>query len=393
MSMRMKYLQIHKDRKLNRFHLYLIVLVAFTVLVGCADKRILDENAMSFVIGYDQYGKDMVRGTVVYPVINPFAQEKIQVISAVNRTSKGIRQVYDLQMDKMPVSGQLRIALYNEKLARKGLMHLVDALYRDPSVGTRLYLGIVEKDCYSLLTKPFKEEGNIGNYLFEMLDHNIRQERIPSSTMHEFLRSYYSEVSDPVLPLFTLKGDEAIIKGVAILQKDKMVGWITPREAFLMKLVINRFRNGDYQASIPSKKLTPKSTGGEQHVDVVLDTLSSNSRISMVKDGIPEFKVKITIKARILEVSKQVNLGEEKVLTVLSEEISKEIEQGLQKLTDKLKKLKADPIGYGDYYHAYTKHSHLRGNKLTRELWQQKYEKSKITYDVKIDLLRSGTID
>lgn len=389
----MKYLPVQKGKRFSKITVYLVVLMVTIQISGCANKRILDENAMSFVVGYDLHGKDMVRGTVVYPVINPFAQEKIQVISGVNRTSKGLRDVFDLQMDKKPVAGQLRISLYNEELARKGIMQMVDALYRDPSVGTRLYLGIVEKDCYSLLTKPFKEEGNIGNYLFELLDHNIREERIPSSTMHEFLRSYYSEVSDPALPLFTLKGDEAIIKGVAILQKDKMVGWISPREAFLMKLIINRFRDGDYQASIPAKRLTPKSSDGEKNVDVVLDTLSSYSRIRLVKDGAPEFKVKVGIKARILEVSRQVNLGDERVLSVLSDEIGKEIEQGLLQLTQKLKKMKADPIGFGDYFHAYSKHEHPQGEKITREDWQQIYAKAKISYDVKVELLRSGTID
>lgn len=60
-------------------------------------------------------------------------------------------------------------------------------------------------------TADLKEEGNIGNYLFEMLDHNIMEEKIPSCTIHEFLRAYFSKSSDPVLPLITIKGDEPIM--------------------------------------------------------------------------------------------------------------------------------------------------------------------------------------
>lgn len=390
MSRRMRHLQV------NRVLIgcwVSVLLLSLVFIDGCTNQRILDQNALSFVIGYDQAEKDKVRGTVVYPVINPFAQEKIQVISAVNHTSKGLRDIYALQVDKTPVSGQLRVSLYNAAVAKKGIIHLLDALYRDPSVGTRLYLGIVEEDCYTLLTKPFKEEGNIGNYLYEMLDHNIREEKVPSSTIHEFLRAYYSEGTDPALPFIGIKGDEPIIKGIALFQKDRMVGWVPSRDGFLMKLIIDNFSNGDYQAEIPADKLTPKSGKKNEKVYIVLDTISSKAKIKVNQLDPPRFQVKINLNARLLEISEQVDLGNPKIVQLLNEEVGKEIRNGLMKLTQKLQKLQVDPMGYGDYYHGNKRHSHHKGENPTKEEWHKLYPKAQIDYEVTVKLLRTGTVD
>jgi|GEM_PF-335453 len=363
------------------------------MLVGCADNQILDETGFSTIAGYDKIKNGMLRGTVLLPVINPEAQEKIQVVSGVSRTSKGIRDQINLQMDKRVLSGQLRVALYQDKLAREGIINIVDTLYRDPSIATRLYLGVYEGETYQMLTYPFKEEGNIGMYLYRLLEQNVREEKIPSPTIHEFVRAYFSMGSDPYLPYIRQKGDELYVDGLALFSRDRFVGRISNKEAFILKLVRDQFEVGSYEATVPQEYLgspAQKKRGkAEKNVDVVFDTLQSKADIKLVRHDPPKFQIGIKLSGRVLEISEEVDLSDMKVLAGIEKGVAEELKLHLERLMQKLQKMRVDPIGFGDIYR-----SQRRGiRKMTYEDWMKLYQKAEFQFQTKARVIRSGVID
>lgn len=368
------------------------LLLAVLLASGCARKQILDETGLATVIGYDQAKKGQIRGTMVVPVINPEAQEKIQVISAINITAKGIRARGNLQMDKRLLSGQLRVAIYSNRLAKQGVINIADTLNRDPSIGSRLYLAVYEGETYELLTYPFKEEGNIGMYLYKLIDQNVKGEEIPSPTIHEFFRAYYSQGTDPILPYIFRTGDEVRIRGAALFHKDKYKGFVDAREAFFIKLVRDQFRTGSYEASLPRKKLgipAQADDRSKRFVHIVFDTISSNSKVRLVQVNPLVFDVKIKLRARILEVSDQINLGDSKMLQKIQNALSEEMVERIEKLIAKLQKWGVDPIGFGEIYGA----QHRGGRTDSHEEWHRKYKAAKFRIKVKAEIIRSGVTE
>lgn len=362
------------------------------VITGCTDRQIFDETGLATVVGYDLQKDNNIRATIVMPSINPEAKEKIQIISSIGKTSKGIRDRANLQSDKRILGGQIRVALYNETMAKRGLGSIVDTLYRDPSLSSRLYLCVYEGSTHDLLTYPYKEEGNIGIYLYRMIEQNVRGEKIPSTTMHEFFRAYYDNGIDPQLPYITRKGDEIQIKGVALFQGDRYVDWITPKEAFLIKLIHGKFKIGSYDTSIPAEVFgnnIVKLSDKKKEVQLAFDTISSLSHIQVSQASPAHFKVDVKLDARILELTIPLRIDDPKVLKVIESSLEKEMEAQLQRVVKKMQKLNVDTAGFGIIYRA----SRRGMGNMTESEWRKMFKEATFEFQVKSTIIRNGVMD
>ncbi|MED1722372.1 Ger(x)C family spore germination protein [Mesorhizobium sp. M00.F.Ca.ET.186.01.1.1] len=361
-------------------------------ITGCADRQIFDETGLVTVVGYDLQKSGDIRATIVLPSINPEAKQKIQLISATGETSKGMRDKANLQSDKKLLGGQIRVALYNEHFAKKGIGSIVDTLYRDSSLSSRVYLCVVEGDTYDMLTYPYTEQGNIGIYLYRMIDQNVRGEKIPSTTMHEFFRSYYGFGVDPIMPLIERKGNELKIKGVALFQGDRYIGWITPKEAFLIKLVHGKFKIGSYDTSVPANIFGEKGKAGntqKNQVKLVFDTIASESDMTLLAASPPVFDVRVRLQARILELTIPIKLEDSKMMKTMEDALEKEIEKELQKVVKKLQELDVDPAGFGIVYRA-----QQRGLKeMTNRDWRKIFRQASFRFHVQATIIRNGVMD
>lgn len=362
------------------------------IVTGCGDRQIFDETGLATAVGYDLLKDGNIRGTAIMPSINPEAKKKIQIFSAMGETSKSIRDRVNLQSDKRVLGGQIRVALYSENLAKRGLGSIVDTLYRDSSISSRVYLCLFEGETYDMLTYPYSEEGNIGIYLYRMIEQNIEGEKIPSSTMHEFFRAYYDKGIDPIMPYIARKGNELQIKGIALFQGERYVGWITPKEAFLIKLMHGKFRIGSYDTSVPAHIFgeEPKSRGSKKdRVQLVFDTISSKSKIDLTQVSPPVFDIDIRLHARILELTLPLKLENAKLMKIMENALDKEIEKELQKVVSKLQGLDVDPAGFGMVYRA-----NRRGMaNMTQAEWRKMFKEAKFRFHVKSTIIRNGVMD
>ncbi|ASJ56995.1 spore gernimation protein [Brevibacillus formosus] len=372
--------------------LFAVWCLSVLVMTGCTDRQIFDETGLATAIGYDLLKDGNIRGTAIMPSINPEAKQKIQLFSATGETSKAIRDRVNLQSDKRVLGGQIRVALYSENLAKRGLGSIVDTLYRDSSISSRVYLCVFEGETYDMLTYPYTEQGNIGIYLYRLIEQNIEGEKIPSSTMHEFFRAYYDKGIDPIMPYIARKGNELQIKGIALFQGDRCVGWITPKEAFLIKLMHGKFSIGSYDTSVPAHIFGEESKGGgnkKDHVQLVFDTISSQSKIKLTQVSPPIFDVYIRFNARILELTLPLKLENAKLMKIMENALEKEIEKELQKIVSKLQGFDVDPAGFGMVYRA-----NRRGMaNMTQAEWRKMFKEAAFRFHVKSTIIRNGVMD
>ncbi len=368
--------------------LCLTLFMGILLMFGCARQEILDKLGMLVIIGYDKLKDDRILGSFVFHQIDPEAEKKAQMTSSTAFTTLGIRQSANLQMAKKYEVGQLRIAMYSDKIAKEGLMKYVNTLERDPEIGTTLFVVIGKGKVNEILGYKYPQFTNIGRYLYELIKQNIEGEQLPSATLHEFLHTFYSDGVDPMSPFVSREGEILKVDKVAVFNGDKMVGTIKVREAFFVKLIRGRFKTGRFEFSMKSddlKKYLIEKPSENEYIHAVADTLSSKSKIKLVDSKKLEFDVEIKVQAAIKEVAAYIDLSKPEAITAIEKGISLSITNESEKLIKRLQKLKSDPIGFGEHYLA-----SVRGSKLTREEWHKKYSEAKINVKVKTTLVRTG---
>jgi spore germination protein len=232
------------------------MLASFILMSGCLQQKPLEELGLVTAMGYDKEDEQL-RGTIVYYEFDPLHTNNSKIVSTLANTIKGIRQKENLSSSRKLVSGQLRIAIYGEELAKEGIISYIDTLSRDSEVGTMVYLSVAENSAYDLInnSQQSQEITNVGTYLYDLISQNVEAESLVSPTLHEFMQCYYSEGRDPVLPMLDFTDDTLLIKGLALFKDEKMKGIIDIDKSFYLKLMLDPYRAGTIEIALPKKKI------------------------------------------------------------------------------------------------------------------------------------------
>lgn len=128
------------------------------------------------------------------------------------------------------------------------------------------------------------------------------------------------------------------------------------------------------------------SEEGPLHVS--LHEIDSGLNIQPKQGNPTEQNVKVTMEARLLEITKDVDLKNEKAINKLEKEIEKKVKSDLEQFMNILKENQVDPVGFGKVYN-----SKNRENRVTNENWRQQIPNLNVSFNVKMKLLRHGTVE
>ncbi|WP_158082141.1 Ger(x)C family spore germination protein [Paenibacillus ferrarius] len=365
----------------------LCIVVLFS---GCVKPFILENLALSIIIGYDSLENERILTTSVLQKIDPSAREKTQVVASTAFTSRGSRISSNRELSKYLVGGQVRVVMYGKKLASKGIIDLVDTLSRDPTLGDMIYLCVSDEEASHILTHRYREISNIGMYLYENLKQNSEREELPSPTIQDFLRDYYSEGKDPVVPLLKRRGNEVYIKGLALFHDGHMVHEASPRQGYLLKLLLNTRKPGYFELATDAEPLTKylKHSGKENEVKIVFGTVKSSSKIKLLDSKTPEFTVSVSMFGDLQEISTPYSFDKPEAITALENEIGKKLKEEIETFMASLQKHEADAVGFGEIYR-----SKVRNSKLTKDKWHPMFKEAKINVRVNFKLRHTGAIE
>ncbi|MEI5908890.1 Ger(x)C family spore germination protein [Bacillus spongiae] len=379
---------------------WLSSLLILLILNGCTQKNYLEKIGLLTAVGYDVAEDDFMEGTLVVNQFDPQKTDPSKVISAKAYTSKGMRQKLNLEVSNSLVSGQLRVALYGSELAEGGISHLVDSLARDASIGNMLYIAITDPPASEILKFQSEEiQGNMGTYLYNLIQQNIDLELVSDPTLHTFTTKLLDVGIDPILPIFEIIDGNIGIRSVAVFHDDHLVGKLPLHDLFYFNLLDTDYRKGSLEIQIEKEKLEKYFTY-EQREDTTIEEDEMNfyitvNNISTSKDvkltdtnpSQPKFDLEIDLNVRIIEMSKAMDLGKPEVIKALSKTIEKKIKKEVERTLKDLQELKTDPVGFGRYYRAFAK------SDLTKEEWRNMYGNSKFNVKVTAEIIRTGVID
>jgi spore germination protein len=374
---------------MKKLKFYIIILFLFVSLVGCAEQKLLEDVGLATLLGYDLGSDDSMSTTLVIREVDPSFQSNIAIVTSENQTIKGTQIENNRKISKKIVPGQMRVVLYGDELAKEGIGHYIDTLSNNSAYSDNIIMAVVEGQTKSLLEYQYKNIEDVGQNIFKLLEQNIENEQVMSSTLHEVTHDYYSLGRDIAMPILKREDEYVVISGVALFKKGKMVGELPPEDSFYVKLSRDLFNSGLYETIIQGEDLPPSLMNNPpDKIPLVFDTIKSKKDLKLVNKTTPEIDLHITLEARILEINPGINLGEPKNVTKLEKAVSKSISRELSRVIAYCQKVDSDVFGLGEYYK-----SSVRQSKLTHEKWHEKYKDAKVNVQVEFTILRSGVFE
>ncbi|MEH7176558.1 Ger(x)C family spore germination protein [Neobacillus vireti] len=385
-------------RKRRKWLKMLMGISSLFLLTSCGvETKQLERLGLITAIGFDLKKENEIKGTVSVTKFDPMAKVMTNLISANANTLQTLRSEENLATDQRLEMGQLRCVVYSKELAEKGIIQLVNALNRDPTVGNMVYLTIAEEDAFSVINMSQKKiKINIGTYLYNLIRQNVERELLISPTLHEFNHNYFDYGQDPVLPILQVKKDKVAISGVALFNDDKMVARLNNDKLFYLKLLIDEYRTGSKELEFNPGEFAKiiNLHGGRSFEKIYnklfisIDNLRSNTKIKLVDKKNLRFKVEVSMDSRLLETTNFLNLGKPENMKFIEKKINKEMENEIKKLLLYFQEKQVDPVGIGNVYMA-----HVRGKPISEEKWKKLFKNAKFDIQVKNTIARTGTMD
>lgn len=247
------------------------------------------------------------------------------------------------------MNGQLRQVLFGEKMARKGVWSHIDTLVRDPSIGNRVHVLVVEGDAEKLLSRKLSQGTGVGEYIDDLIRTEAKFNEIPNTNLYTFIRDYYDDGIDPVAPLIKESKNSLILDGIALFRKDQYVAKIKPEDMIYFAFLGDSSMNsGDFL------NMDLNSKGGQSE-EAALLFLSSRRKVNIVSGDTflhgEKLKVSIdvSVKGSLLEYSGAMNLNNDSDQKKLESAMSHKIQEKCQSLITIMQKSKVDSIGIGQY--------------------------------------------
>ncbi|MFZ7944303.1 Ger(x)C family spore germination protein [Neobacillus sp. 19] len=366
-------------------------------LSGCVERKQLEKLGLMTAVGYDLEQENRIKGTAVVHKFDPLAKNLTKIITVDGNTSKAIRQEQNLETDQRLVMGQLRCVIYSRELAKRGIVQLVDAINRDPSIGNTVYLTVAEGDASSILNIEQKNlKADLGTYLYNLIRQNVESEQLLSPTLHDFNHFFSDHGKDPVLPILKIKNGTIIISGIALFKEDKMVDTLNSDELFYLKVLSDKYQSGSFELGFSRSRFNKVIRKVEDiayrtvynKFYLNLDNIRSHSTIKLIDKQNLRYKIEIDLASILLEATEPLDLSTPENIKYIENEANKEMEKEIKKLLLTLQKNEVDPVGFGEKYIAST-----RGKRISKKGWKRIYKNAKFDVEVKNTIIKTGSID
>ncbi|GAA0470904.1 spore germination protein GerSC [Alkalibacillus silvisoli] len=366
-----------------------------TLLSSCVDERIIEELGIVTVYGFDYSDSaDQIDGTTVLYQFNPDITDASQIIHSTGNTFDGIRDNANKQSGYKIVNGQLQNVIFGPNMSENGIFPYLDSIERNTAVSVMLYVALSDEPTRNLLSASnYEEAPNIGIYLQRLIETAVRDERIVSSTFHEFMRSYFQVGKDPVVPILSEEDNKVRVNGIGALQDDVLVGEYTMEEAFYVRLLTDRFDSGRVELALGLEQFEgfisehANREQEEEQMFLTIDQITSDTTIDLKDKDAINFMVEISMDARVIELSQRINLDNPEAIKLIQEAVEKKLESNLKEVVKKSKEMNTDVFGFGVEYDNRT-----RDEELTKKQWRDLFPTVEVDYQIDLEIKRFGTV-
>ncbi|UOQ93371.1 Ger(x)C family spore germination protein [Halobacillus shinanisalinarum] len=260
-------------------------------------------------------------------------------------------------------NGKLEVVLFNEELARRGLAKYTDYLSREPNIGAKLQLAIVEGSTLEFMKIIKERKKESGVFITDLLDH---MGNLPTTNLKEFGFHYLNQTSDAYLPMLKLKNDKAKVSGIAFFKEDKYVYRISLKEGLIFKMLTEDVGEGEYMLKT-------------DEFNAAIQNVSSSRKYEVDKSG-EDIKISVVFEGVIKEYTGN-NLANN--MDQVTEQLKEKLEQKANELVKRFQEENIDPIGLGEQVRS-------RQREFRYKQWEESYPSINITVEVEPVLTQTG---
>jgi spore germination protein len=354
----------------KKFHFLLTLFLCVVLIAGCVQTRVIDDVNIATGIGMDK-SDDHLLGSIMIPV---FKADKS--IENFNFTAKGevMRDVISEMQKKASqpiVGGGMDIALFGEDMAREGVIQVLDLFLRDPTIGARIQLAVVDGKAEGIFKGNYGDRGN-STYLRELLEHNMKMNNVPLTNLHLFMSNFYQEGKDAYLPLLKkVQPDLVSITGLAIFKDEKVVDILQGNKVFYFKLLVDKHTEGSVKVK-------------EEHGEASVRSITSKHKIKLIRRNPYKFAINIKINGHLRE--HQGSQLQKNELKQIEKQLEKQIVEECTTMIVNFQKQEIDPIGFGHFVK--TKTRSFDFNK-----WQESYKNAQFNVTADVNIVQIGVVE
>ena len=362
-------------------------LIAVALLLsGCWSQMEMTDRAFVLALAIDKGGEDELEATVqIYKPISQFGPPsgQGQEQSFHNVTLRGT-SVSNIIRNTKTVTGRhsqfshIRLLLISDEVARERLADILDFFYRDPEIRLGMSVMIARGRARDYLVGRPIIENTLGSQLFKQLDFSSKLAgKTLNTTMLDLAFGLKSESESAMLPVITHERqyNQDVVRGIALVKPDRMVGSIPPDMAPYLLLMADRYKYGLLE--IPCR--------GDNELAETIEVLRSDAKISPRLEGrSPSARIEVRIDASINELACTTirDMADE---AAFAERARQYFKERMESVLGTLRKRKADALGIGN--RLYSRHPGL-WRKIKSE-WPEIYARMPIELDVKVYIRNS----
>jgi spore germination protein KC len=381
--------------------------LAHTVLLtGCWNRRELNDLAVVVALGIDLEGKDYL---VTVQVVNPNEVGTLRSssgsASVVTYTEKGVSIPDALQrmLSKAPRQlylSHLRVMVFGEPLARKGIIPVLDYIARNHELRNDFYMLVAKqskaREVLSVVT-PFEKVPAESIYSSIMVS-DKKWAATGRITLQHFITVLDRGGSNPVLSGVKVSGDKKkgrsnellydvrpetllVHEGLAVFKKDKLVGWLGEDDGKTVNYILNKV-SGTI-GHVPC----PNHAQGTVNIGI----LKANSKIRAYEDekGEPAFAVRINFEVNVDGIQCSLDMSDPASVTAIEAEFEKKArENTTNNIREVQKKYGSDIYGFGEALHRQRPKMWAQYKKE----WDDHFKKAKIEVKVIVAVRKIGSI-
>jgi spore germination protein len=358
---------------LKKVQIIITLLLCSLLLAGCAQRKVIDDINIATGIGIDKGGKsdNQLHGSIMIPVFKPDKSIENFTFTAKGSIMRDVAAQMQQKASQPILSGSLDIALFDEEVAREGIVQVLDVFLRDPSVGARVHLAVVDGKAQEVFEGKYGDRGN-SQYLKELIEHNMKGGNLPVANLHRFLFDFYQKGKDPYLPYLRKESKELVtLAGVAVFKDEKVVDILHENKLFYFKLLVDRFTMGQVMVK-------------EEHGDATVKSITSDTKMKLAKRNPYVITFNISLKG-ILTEHQGIRLEKDEVSKV-EKALEKQINESCMQLLEGFQKQKVDPVGLGHFVQTKTRNFDF-------DKWQSDYENVKFKVSTNVRILEVGVVE
>ncbi|MBY0097001.1 Ger(x)C family spore germination protein [Mesobacillus maritimus] len=351
----------------------LTLLMCCLLLVGCNpryERKVIDDINIATGMGIDKSG-DQLKGSIMIPVFKADKSMENFLFTAKGTIMRDVAAQMQQKASQPIFSGSMDVALFEEVVAREGIVQVLDVFLRDPSVGARVHLAVVDGKAQEIFEGNYGDRGN-AQYLKDLIEHNMEGGNLPLTNLHSFLFNFYQQGKDPYLPYLKQESPELVnITGIAIFKDEKVIDILHENKMFYFKLLVDKFSMGQVKVK-------------EEHGEATVKSITSDTNMKLTKRKPYEITVQIKLKGLLTE-HEGTRLEKNEVKDI-EKELEKQINKTCLKLLEDFQKQKVDPIGVGHFVKTKTRNFNF-------EKWQTDYQDVTFKVSTNVRILEVGVVE